>query len=104
MTIPGGTSEQYEGRLFIDGEFREAQSGRRFDVVSPTDESVVGTAADADVADVADAISAARRVADEGTWASDDKFRQECMRQLQDALRKELPDICRLLSLEAGMP
>jgi acyl-CoA reductase-like NAD-dependent aldehyde dehydrogenase len=38
---------EYEGRLFIDGEFREAESGNRFEVINPADESVVGTAADA---------------------------------------------------------
>ncbi len=35
----------YEGRLFIDGEFREVQSGDRFEVINPAGESVVGTAA-----------------------------------------------------------
>ncbi len=25
---------EYEGRLFIDGEFREAQSGQRFEVIN----------------------------------------------------------------------
>ncbi|MDQ1463384.1 MAG: aldehyde dehydrogenase, partial [Actinomycetota bacterium] len=53
-----------EGRLYIDGEFREAVSGRRFDVLSPSDESVVGTAADAQPEDVAAAVTAARRAAD----------------------------------------
>ena len=38
---------EYEGRLFVGGEFREAQSGHRFEVINPADESVVGTAADA---------------------------------------------------------
>ena len=104
MTNPGTFSAEYEGRLFIAGEFREAASGRRFDVVNPADESVVGTAADAEPTDVSDAVAAARAAADDGSWASDPAFRQKCMRQLQDALRNELPEICRLLTLEAGMP
>ena len=58
------TRTEYEGRLFIDGEFREARSSRRFDVINPADESVVGTAADAGPEDVHDAVTAARRVAD----------------------------------------
>ena len=40
------TETSYEGRLFIDGEFREAKSGKRYDVINPADESVVGTAAE----------------------------------------------------------
>lgn len=79
----------YEGRLFVDGEFREAQSGRRFEVINPADESIVGMAADADGEDVALAVAAARRAADEGGWATDHAFRQRCLRQLQEGLRKE---------------
>ena len=30
---------EYEGRLYIDGEFREAKSGKRYDVINPADES-----------------------------------------------------------------
>ena len=78
---------EFEGRLFIDGEFREAQSGRRFDVINPADESVVGTAADAAAEDVALAVGAARRAADETSWGTDHAFRQRCLRQLQDGLR-----------------
>src|SRR4051812_42892251 len=78
-----------EGRLYIDGEFREAEGGRRFDVLNPSDESLVGTAADATPADVGDAVTAARRAADETSWGTDHLFRQRVLRQLQDALRKE---------------
>ena len=97
-------SAEREGRLYIDGEFREAASGRRFEVISPTDESVVATAADAGAEDVAAAVAAARRAADETTWSSDHEFRQQCLRQLQEALRKEIADICVLQTLEAGTP
>jgi general secretion pathway protein F len=45
-------TDVYEGRLFIDGEFRDAQAGGRFDVINPADESVVGQAADGKAADV----------------------------------------------------
>ena len=95
---------QYEGRLFIDGEFREASSGRRFDVINPADESIVGTAADAAPDDVADAVSAARRAADETSWATDHAFRKHCLEQLQGALRKEADEIRALMTAEAGVP
>ena len=77
-----------EGRLYIGGEFREAAAGGRFEVRSPSDESVVGTAADAQAEDVAAAVGAARRAADETSWGTDHAFRQRVLRQLQDALRK----------------
>lgn len=93
----------YEGRLFIDGEFREARSGRRYEVINPSDESVVATAADAAPEDVYDAVSAARRVADETSWGTDHKFRRHCLEQLQAALRSEAETFRKLVTAEAGV-
>jgi aldehyde dehydrogenase (NAD+) len=89
--------------LFIDGDFREARSGKRFDVIFPADESVVATAADAAADDVADAVGAARRAFDETSWATDRGFRQRCLQQLQDALRDSAPELKRAQTLEAGI-
>ena len=93
----------YEGRLFIDGEFREAKSGKRYDVVNPADESVVATAADAGAEDVYDAVTAARRAADETSWGADHKFHRHCLEQLQAALRAEAPEFRKLVTAEAGV-
>jgi aldehyde dehydrogenase (NAD+) len=95
---------EYEGRLFINGTFREAKSGRRFEVFNPADESLVGTAADAGPDDVADAVGAARRAADDTSWATDHAFRRRCLEQFQVALRKEVDTLRRLVTAEAGVP
>ena len=97
------TRTEYEGRLFIDGEFREAHSSRRYDVINPADESVVATAADAEPEDVYDAVTAARRVADETSWGTDHKFRRHCLEQLQAGLRNEAEGFRNLLTAEAGV-
>ncbi|MGZ8745900.1 MAG: aldehyde dehydrogenase family protein [Mycobacterium sp.] len=97
------TRTEYEGRLFIDGEFREARSSRRYDVISPADESVVASAADAGTEDVYDAVTAARRAADETTWGTDHKFRRHCLEQLQVALRNEATEFQELVTAEAGV-
>ncbi|EKF22544.1 aldehyde dehydrogenase family protein [Mycolicibacterium hassiacum DSM 44199] len=97
------TQTEYEGRLFIDGEFREARSGRRYNVINPADESVVGTAADAGAEDVHDAITAARRAADETDWGTDHKFRRHCLEQLQEGLRREIDTFRKLVTAEAGV-
>jgi aldehyde dehydrogenase (NAD+) len=93
-----------EGRLYIDGEFREAAAGGRFAVLSPADESVVGTAADGQPEDVAAAVGAARRAADETPWGTDHAFRARVLRQLQDALRKEALAAKQIQIAEAGTP
>ncbi|OBH11789.1 aldehyde dehydrogenase [Mycobacterium sp. E342] len=95
--------DDYEGRLFIDGEFREARSGERYDVFNPADESVVGTAADASADDVDDAITAARRAADETDWGTNHEFRRRCLEQLQLGLRKESQELRDVVTAEAGV-
>ena len=97
-------SSEPEGRLFIDGEFREAFSGRQFDVINPSDESVVGPAADGQPEDVAEAVAAARRAADETSWGTDHAFRQRVLSQLQEALRKNAAELKQIQIAEAGTP
>lgn len=97
------TETAYEGRLFIDGAFREAKSGKRYEVINPADESVVATAADAGADDVHDAVTAARRAADETSWGTDHKFRRHCLEQLQVGLRKEAESFRKLVTTEAGV-
>jgi aldehyde dehydrogenase (NAD+) len=93
----------FEGRLFIDGEFRDARSGRRYPVVNPADESVIAEAADAGPEDAADAIEAARRFADTSDWGADHEFRRKCLVQLQQGLRERAAEFKALLTAEAGV-
>jgi len=93
-----------EGRLFINGEFIDARSGRTFEVINPADETVVAHAADADAEDVDLAVSAARRAFDESRWVADHEFRASCLSQLQAGLSKEADAIVDILVREAGTP
>jgi aldehyde dehydrogenase (NAD+) len=90
--------------LFIDGEFREASNGARFEVIDPCDESVVGTAADATLDDVAAAVGAARQAFDTTAWAEDRELRKTCLQQLQSGLRKEAEAIKEIQAAEAALP
>jgi aldehyde dehydrogenase (NAD+) len=56
-------------QLYIDGKWVEPQDGR-YDDVSPATEAVIATAPDASVAQVDDAIGAARRAFDSGPWTA----------------------------------
>ncbi|MFI5953231.1 aldehyde dehydrogenase family protein [Cryptosporangium sp. NPDC051539] len=93
-----------EGRLFIDGQFVEAAGGDRFPVISPADETVVGTAADGRAEDVEAAVTAARRAADETDWGTNHAFRQTVLHQFQAALRKEADTAKQIQVAEAGTP
>ena len=94
----------YEGRLFIDGEFREAKSGRKYDVLNPATDDVVAQASDAGPEDVDDAVTAARKAFDESDWAADHKFRRHCLEQFQAAMREDRDAFSDILTAESGVP
>src|SRR3954469_18820152 len=56
------------GKLLINNEWCEAESGKRFDVFNPATEAVLTTVAEADASDVDRAVKSARRAFDEGPW------------------------------------
>ncbi len=65
----GETLAPEPGRLLIDGEWREAASGRTFPTVNPADEAVLTRVAEGDAADVDLAVAAARRALESGPWS-----------------------------------
>ena len=75
-----------------------------FASINPATEEVIAEAADASVADVERAITAARRAFDETTWSTDAKFRATCLRQLAAAMRDNLEDLRTLTVAEVGVP
>jgi len=56
------------GKLLINNEWCEAQSGKQFDVVNPATETKITTIAEGDKRDVDVAVSAARRAFESGPW------------------------------------
>ena len=89
------------GQLFIGGVWREAESGRRFDVTDPADGSVLTSVADADSGDALDALDAA--VAAQADWAATaPRERGEILRRAFELITGRADDFARLMSLEMG--
>ena len=95
---------QPEGRLYIGGELRDAESGASYANVNPATEEVIGQVADADVGDMKAAIAAARRAFDESDWSTNHAFRQKCLRQLQEGLEREKEHLRQQTVAEVGAP
>ncbi|MFZ2420407.1 MAG: aldehyde dehydrogenase family protein, partial [Anaerolineae bacterium] len=55
-------------QMFINGEWVDAEAGRRFDVLNPATAEVIATAPAAGAADVHRAVVAARAAFDDGPW------------------------------------
>ena len=56
-------------QLLIDGKWSDAKSGKRFDDFDPATGQTIAAVAEADAADVDEAVKAARRAFEPGPWA-----------------------------------
>ncbi|MGI8522804.1 MAG: NAD-dependent succinate-semialdehyde dehydrogenase [Nocardioides sp.] len=97
-----GASEDSAARgLFIGGEWRQATSGRRFDVLDPADGSVITDVADGDDGDAMDALDAA--VAAQVEWSTTPpRERGEILRRAFELVTERADDFAELISLEMG--
>ncbi len=91
-----------ETRLFIDGQLRDATTGRTADNINPATEEVLGVAADAGAEDMDAAIGAARHAFDNTGWSTNREFRRHCLLQLHEALQEEKEDVRAELIAEVG--
>jgi acyl-CoA reductase-like NAD-dependent aldehyde dehydrogenase len=94
----------HEDRLLVDGALVPAAGGRTFETLNPATGQVLGTAADATVADAEGAIAAARRAFDTTEWSRDRDLRVRCLRQLHRALLDRLEPLREILVREVGAP
>ncbi|ULE34475.1 aldehyde dehydrogenase family protein [Mycobacterium sp. IDR2000157661] len=88
--------------VFVDGNWIDP-GGERYEVVNPSTSEVIGTAPDAGVAQVEQAIAAARTAFDAGSWsAARPEERSRCLQQLSDALLAHGDEIYVLAQAEWG--
>jgi succinate-semialdehyde dehydrogenase/glutarate-semialdehyde dehydrogenase len=89
--------------MFIDGEWREAEGGRRFEVFNPADGSVVGDVPDGGAADARRAIEAADRAF--GAWSRTTAYRRAALLLKAHALMLERKEhLARTMTTEQGKP
>jgi len=102
-TLPRTDTAPSRCDLFIAGQWREGQSGRRAPIINPATEEQLGTYAVADPADLADAAEAARgalpRLAALGAYG-----RSQMLRKAADWLRTHREEVSTILTAEQGKP
>jgi aldehyde dehydrogenase (NAD+) len=94
----------HEENMLIDGAIVPATGGATYETINPATEEVLGTSADATIADAERAIGAARRAFDTTNWSRDVELRARCLRQLHAALLKHADDLRGILVQEVGAP
>jgi aldehyde dehydrogenase (NAD+) len=88
--------------LYIDGQWVEPGSGR-YDVSNPATEQVIASAPNASVAQVEQAIAAARHAFDSGPWpTAEPAVRARCLQQISDALLARGEEIYAMAQAEWG--
>ncbi len=89
--------------MYIDGNWRDARSGRTFEVTNPATGESLGEVPDGDAADVDDAIGAAAAAADE--WAETSPFaRADLLMEAWRIMRDRSEELAELMTTEQGKP
>ncbi|GAA5194111.1 NAD-dependent succinate-semialdehyde dehydrogenase [Arthrobacter gyeryongensis] len=89
--------------VFIDGQWGEATSGVRFDVVNPATEEVIATVANGGPEDAQRAIETAGRV--QKDWAkTSPRERSEILRRAYDIVMARQDELALIMTTEMGKP
>ncbi len=95
----------FQGKLFINGEWVNAEDGASLERYSPAHNKLVATYAQAGVADAEKAIAAARQAFDKGPWPRMlGAERAEVLRKVADGILAKKHEIALLETLENGKP
>ena len=93
------------GKLLINNEWTNATSGKTFDVINPSTETVLTQVAEADKADVDIAAKAARRAFDQGPWKKmSARDRGRILMRLATLVDKHREELAELETLNNGKP
>jgi aldehyde dehydrogenase (NAD+) len=91
-------------RMFIDGKWVEAATGKMFDSINPSTGQVLAQVAEGDSEDIDRAVAAARR-AFSGPWSKLKPFeRQNLLLKLAELVDQNLEELAALDTLDMGAP
>lgn len=94
-----------EGRMFVDGGYRDAASGATFESRTPRDGSVVALVARGGEQDVDAAVRAARRAFEDGRWRRlSPRERKEVLLRWAGRIREHTEELALLETLDVGKP
>ena len=92
-------------QLLIDGQWREAVSGKRFDTLNPATGEVITSVAEADKADIDLAVKAARKAFEEGPWSKTTATdRGRILSKLADLIMEHRDELAELETMDNGKP
>ncbi|MGQ9367050.1 aldehyde dehydrogenase family protein [Azospirillum sp. ST 5-10] len=90
------------GAHWIDGAWIPTTRSTSFEILSPHDRTVVGTAPDGGAEECAAAIAAARTAFRRSDWAHAPRLRAEVLAAMADRVAASADELARLLTIETG--
>ncbi len=93
-------------KLLINNQWVDSASGKTFPTVNPSTGEVICQVAEADAADVDQAVSAARKAFEHGPWRNkiSASERGKLLNRLADLIEKNIDELARLEALDNGKP
>lgn len=92
-------------QCLIDGQWKDAVSGKTFATINPATEEKIADVAEGDQADVDLAVKAARKAFEDGPWRTmDARERGRLMHRLADLVEENLDELAALETLDNGKP
>lgn len=93
------------GKLFIDGEWRDAANGAKAETINPASEETIMSVAQATVEDVEDAVSAADRAFRSSPWRNMGPHRRaQLLYRIAELIDENADTLAALETLDVGKP
>ncbi|XP_026083034.1 mitochondrial 10-formyltetrahydrofolate dehydrogenase-like [Carassius auratus] len=90
-------------QCFINGNFEDAEDGKTYNTVNPTDGSVICKVSYASVADVDRAVSAAKEAFDNGPWGKmNPRDRGRLLYRLADLMEEHQEELATIETIDSG--
>uniref|UniRef100_A0A671T2F1 10-formyltetrahydrofolate dehydrogenase n=1 Tax=Sinocyclocheilus anshuiensis TaxID=1608454 RepID=A0A671T2F1_9TELE len=90
-------------QCFINGKFEDAEDGKTYNTVNPTDGSVICKVSYASVADVDRAVSAAKEAFDNGPWGKmNPRDRGRLLYSLADLMEEHQEELATIETIDSG--
>lgn len=94
-----------ESRLYINGKFVDAASGKTFDDISARDQSVIAKVAAGDTEDINRAVASGLKAFEAGTWSEmNPRDKKAIMLKWADLIREHQEELALLETLDVGKP
>ena len=92
-------------KLWINGNWAEAESGRTFETVNPATEEVISKVAEAGERDIDRAVKAARKAFESGPWSQmKASEREKILRRIASLINDHKDELATLETLDSGKP